>query len=124
MATASWPDWPLNFRPSTQTLSVDAARGSAELQGMADLQLERGPEAALRAMQRRFDAANLRVQIAAAEHRLDELKTFEKDFGDLMGQLRPSIQACVGAKWPPEDPWMRPKILAADMLRLDLRSRL
>jgi hypothetical protein len=91
---------------------------------MIDPRAERGPEAALRAMQHRFDAANMRVQIAAAQHRLDELAAFERDFQDLARQLRPLIQACNGSDWPPQDPLMRPRILLADLLRLNLRSRM
>lgn len=85
---------------------------------------ERGSEAALRAMQQRFDAANLRVQIATTAHRLKELEAFERDFRNFAGQLRPLIQGCAGSDWPPEDPTRRPGVLAADLLRLDLRSRI
>src|SRR2546425_12305609 len=67
---------------------------------------------------------SMRVQIAAAQRMLEGLGDFERDFQDLTGQLRPLIQACNGGDWPPQDPLTRPRVLMADMLRLDLRSRL
>jgi hypothetical protein len=91
---------------------------------MIGLRAERGPEAAQQAMQRRFDAANLRVQIKTAQHRLEALGGFERDLQDLTGQLRPLIQSCNGGHWPPEDPLARPRIVTADLLRLHLRSRI
>jgi len=78
----------------------------------------------LRALQRRFSAANLRVQIAECENRLTELVEFERGWRDLVGQVRPLMQACDHDDWPPKDPLSRPRILQADALRLDLRSRL
>jgi len=89
---------------------------------MTDLPANR--ESALQVLQRRFDAANLRVQIKTAQHRLEALDGFERDFQDLTGQLRPLIQSCNGGHWPPEDPLARPRILKADLLRLQLRSRI
>lgn len=94
------------------------------LQSVPDLRADRGSEAALRALQQRFDAANLRVQIATTGHRLKELDVFERDFRDFTGQLRPLIQGCSGSDWPPQDPKTQPRVLAADLLRLDLRSRI
>jgi hypothetical protein len=109
---------------ATRKPVVDAPHRPVKLQSVRDLKAERGPDAALRAMQQRFDAANLRVQIATAEHRLTELTAFERDFRDLTAQLRPLIQGCIGSDWPPRDSMSRPRVLAADMLRLDLRSRI
>ena len=34
MVTVIWPDWPVDFRPSTRTSGVDAALGPADLQRM------------------------------------------------------------------------------------------
>lgn len=91
---------------------------------MQDLRADRGSEAALRALQQRFDAANLRVQIATTGHRLKELDAFEHDFRDFTGQLRPLIQGCSGSDWPPQDQMTLPRVLAVEQLRLDLRSRI
>ncbi len=54
----------------------------------------------LRALQRRFSAANLRVQIAECENRLTELVEFERGWRDLVGQVRPLMQACDHDDWP------------------------
>jgi hypothetical protein len=83
------------------------------------------PEA-LQLLTRRFDAGNLRVQIAEVQHRLEELAKFEPVWEELVEKLRPLIQALDGKfrSWPPDAPHDRPNLLLAENLRLDLRSRL
>lgn len=75
------------------------------------------------AVARRFDVANLRVQIRQAQHRLDELDIFQDRWDEFAGYLHMIIAACEkppGSFW---DPRFDDLLREAEAIRLDLATR-